>query len=53
MEKPFATLTIKIFDHKDQETEIDWAAVESPEQRAKLIKALEDNLEILRCQQAA
>jgi hypothetical protein len=48
MEQPFATVTIKVFEHKDQETTIEWAAIATDEQRAKLTQALEDNLKLLR-----
>jgi hypothetical protein len=51
--EPFATLTIKVFPYKDQETTIQWAAVDTPEMRAKLRRALEDNLEILKRQDPA
>lgn len=49
--EPFATFTIKVFDDKDQETEIDWAAIATHAHRDKLIRALEDNLSILRRQE--
>lgn len=51
--KPFATFTIKVFDDKDQESEIDWSAVANPGQRDKLIEALEANLSILKRERAA
>jgi hypothetical protein len=42
------TLSITIYQDRDQETEINYQDIATPEQKAKLIKALEDNLEILR-----
>jgi hypothetical protein len=48
--RPFATLTIKLFDDSEPQTEIDWAAIATPLQADKLINALQANLAICRRQ---
>lgn len=53
MDKPYATFTLKLYEDKDFVCETQWAALDTKEQRAKLVQALENALAVERRQAAA